>query len=492
MRIGLVYPHQLYVSHPVTSQADSVLLIEEPLLISQYRFHAKKLALHFASMQRFADQQRLAGKRVDFVSSNELTRTEAIGNILKNRGASSVIYVDPCDDWLGRRLQQSLRDAGLAAIILPEPNFLTSDEAFQAYVDQRKKLYFTDFYIQQRKRLGILIDADGGAVGGKWSFDTENRKKLPKGIAIPNTWTPPENDYVRTALQRVRAEYPNSLGDSDSLPFPTNAEEARLVLRDFLQLRFASFGEYEDAIDRQEPFLFHSMLTPALNVGLISPSEIVSEALKYAPNVPMNSLEGFVRQIIGWREYILGVYRTIGRKQRTSNFWGHSRPMPSSFYDGTTGIEPVDVVIRRVLKHAYCHHIERLMVLGNFMLLCEIHPDHVYQWFMELFIDAYDWVMVPNVYGMSQFADGGRITTKPYISGSSYILRMSNFSRGSWCAIWDALYWRFIARHRDFFASNPRMKVMVSQLDRLGSKLKDHLKTSEAFLAKLHGSSTIS
>jgi deoxyribodipyrimidine photolyase-related protein len=180
-----------------------------------------------------------------------------------------------------------------------------------------------------------------------------------------------------------------------------------------------------------------------------------------------------------------GVYHFLGREQRCSNYWNHQRKIPAEFYTGTTGIEPIDTVIRRVLQHGYCHHIERLMVLGNFMLLCEIHPDEIYRWFMELFVDAYDWVMVPNVYGMSQHADGGLITTKPYISGSAYILKMSDFKKGPWCAVWDALYWRFIDRHRDFFSKNPRMSVMVSQCNRLGPKLTEHHRVAEKFLERL-------
>ncbi|MFM7740297.1 MAG: FAD-binding domain-containing protein, partial [Planctomycetota bacterium] len=194
---------------------------------------------------------------------------------------------------------------------------------------------------------------------------------------------------------------------------------------------------------------------------------------------------GFIRQVIGWREYIRGVYHVYGRKQRCGNAWGHRRKLPASFYDGTTGIEPVDEVIRSVLKYGYCHHIERLMILGNFMMLCEIEPDEVYRWFMELFVDAYDWVMVPNVYGMSQHADGGLMTTKPYISGSAYVLKMSNFKRGPWCEIWDGLYWRFIAKHREFFAKNPRMSVMAKQCDRMGEKLDRHVEVAGRYLAGL-------
>ena len=197
-----------------------------------------------------------------------------------------------------------------------------------------------------------------------------------------------------------------------------------------------------------------------LNVGLITPQEIVSESLQFARknNIPINSTEGFIRQIIGWREFIRGIYECKGSEQRTKNFWGFKRKIPKSFYDGSTGIEPIDITIKKVLKTGYCHHIERLMVLGNFMILCEFDPDEVYRWFMELFIDAYDWVMVPNVYGMSQFADGGLMATKPYISGSNYLMKMSDYKKGEWQTIWDALFWRFMHVHRDFFSKKSKAR----------------------------------
>jgi len=222
-----------------------------------------------------------------------------------------------------------------------------------------------------------------------------------------------------------------------------------------------------------------------MNIGLLTPKQIIDRTLTKSAEVPMNSLEGFIRQVAGWREFIRLVYLQAGSRQRTTNCWNLSRALPASFYDGSSGILPFDQSVRRVLDSAYCHHIERLMVLGNFMLLCDIHPNKVYQWFMELFIDAYDWVMVPNVYGMSQHADGGLMTTKPYISGSSYILKMSDYKKGDWCEVWDALYWRFVDREKEFFRSNHRMRVMVGQLDRMGSRL-DHLKrVADTFLEKI-------
>jgi deoxyribodipyrimidine photolyase-related protein len=322
-------------------------------------------------------------------------------------------------------------------------------------------------------------------VGGKWSFDTENRKKLPKNVSIPKTSFAKVDSFAEEARIYVSSHFPDSLGVDSDLIYPTSRREAIRWLEDFLEERLTLFGDYEDAIDPNEAILFHSCLTPMLNIGLLSPRDIIDRSMAYSDRVPLNSLEGFVRQVIGWREFVRAVYRTRGVQQRTTNYWKHNRPIPGSFYDGTTGIEPVDIVIRRVLEMGYCHHIERLMILGNFMLLCDFDPDEVYRWFMEMFIDAYDWVMVPNIYGMSQHADGGLMTTKPYISGSSYVLRMSSFKKGPWCEIWDALYWRFMSKHRKFFEGNARMGVMVSQLDKMGSKLDKHTAIAESFLLKL-------
>jgi deoxyribodipyrimidine photolyase-related protein len=206
-----------------------------------------------------------------------------------------------------------------------------------------------------------------------------------------------------------------------------------------------------------------------LNVGLLTPNEVIDATLAFAQNhdVPLNSLEGFIRQVLGWREFIRMVYLSKGREERTRNYWGFKRKLPRSFWMGTTGIVPLDETIHKVRETGYCHHIERLMVLGNCMLLNEFDPDDVYRWFMELFIDAYDWVMVPNVYGMSQFADGGMMATKPYISGSNYLMKMSDYPKGEWQLQWDAWFWRFMHIHRDFFLKNPRLSMLVRSFDKM-------------------------
>jgi len=275
---------------------------------------------------------------------------------------------------------------------------------------------------------------------------------------------------------------------NNSFIYPTTFAESRAWLKQFLKNRFEEFGAYEDALVINESILHHSVLTPMLNVGLLTPKEIIDEAVAFTNknNIPINSCEGFVRQILGWREFIRGVYIHKGPQERTTNYWKFTRKIPESFWNGTTGILPIDSTIKKVLATGYCHHIERLMVLGNFMLLCEFDPDEVYKWFMELFIDSYDWVMVPNVYGMSQFADGGLMATKPYISGSNYLMKMGDYQKGDWQPTWDGLFWRFMHTHRDFFLKNPRLGMLVKTFDKMpAEKQQVHIQRAEEFLKQL-------
>ena len=270
--------------------------------------------------------------------------------------------------------------------------------------------------------------------------------------------------------------------------YPTNHEEAEVWLNQFLAIRFKEFGPFEDAVVKEYSILHHSLLSPLINCGLLSPLDVIESSMRFyrEKNIPINSCEGFIRQIIGWREFIRGVYVAKGTQERTTNFWGFTRKIPNSFYEGNTGIEPVDDTIHKIKASSYANHIERLMIMGNFMLLCEFDPDEVYKWFMEVFIDSYDWVMVPNVYGMSQFADGGLMSTKPYISSSNYIIKMSNYKKGEWCKIWDALFWNFMDKQRSFFLKNPRMRMLISSFDKMDHiKRENYLVTADNYLNKL-------
>lgn len=488
--ISLIFPHQLYPDHPAALPSHRLLFLEEPLFFSQYAFHKQKLMLHRASMRRRADEFRNRGFDTYYYSCRELEGPGRFAAILQESGAKTIFHVEVDDDWLDQKIVSALSKNSQTRTVLKSPNFLTEREEGQKMLDAAggAKTFFTSFYVSQRKRLDILLE-NGKPVGGQWSFDAENRKKLPKGHTPPERVVSPEDEFTTEARDYVEREFPNSMGESSPLLFASSEGQANLEYSAFLSKRFSEFGIYEDSISARFETIHHSVLTPALNIGLINPDRVIDLALQQQ-GIPLNSSEGFVRQVIGWREYIRLLYHRRGRNQRSKNFFQATHRLPSSFYSGRTGILPFDSVVQRVQRTAYCHHIERLMILGNFMLLCDIHPDAVYQWFMELFIDAYDWVMVPNVYGMSQYADGGSMTTKPYLSGSNYILKMSDYPKGPWCETWDALYWRFIHKHLQVFAGNQRMQMMTSLLQKMQheGKLDIHLRRAESFLKQLHQS----
>ena len=409
---------------------------------------------------------------------------------LKEIGVKHINYIDPIDNWIQKRLNQGCIDQKLSFKKFSSPLFINTESDLKDFFRRDKKKYHqTTFYKDQRKKHSILIDFDGKPSGGKWTFDIDNRKKYPLKKAPPQVKFPNPDEYYEEAKSYVNKYFSDHYGILSKNPiYPISFESTKDWLHQFFEYRFFEFGDYEDAILKENSILNHSVLTPMLNVGLIEPKEIIEECLNYVKikNIPINSSEGFIRQIIGWREFIRGIYITRGSEERTRNYWKFNKKIPLSFYNGSTGIEPVDCTIKKILKTGYCNHIERLMVLGNFMLLCEFDPNEIYQWFMELFIDSYDWVMVPNVYGMSQFSDGGLMASKPYISSSNYIIKMSNYGKGDWQTKWDGLFWRFMNLHRDYFLSNPRLGMLIRIFDKMPlSKRQKHIDVANAFLEQL-------
>jgi deoxyribodipyrimidine photolyase-related protein len=474
----------LFASNATLAAHRSVFLIEDALYFLQYRFHRQKLLLHRASMRAHAAFLQPIAVTVTYVEAADAPTMDSVVRQIV-RTSRILHYIDPVDDWLQRRLQRAATVHRCELVRYDTDMFLNDSAMLQKHFD-KPRLSMAGFYSAERKRLGILVSR-GRPVGGRWSLDADNRKRLPAKIALPPEPVAADNPFITEAHQYVDRHFGSNPGALDGASYPVTHADAKRWLATFLKQRLAQFGPYEDAIAARHSVLFHSVLTPVLNTGLLTPREVVDATLAHADrhDVPLNSLEGFLRQIIGWREYVRGSYEFHGRVQRTRNGWNHHRPLPSSFWTGSTGIEPIDTVIARILKTGYAHHIERLMVMANFMLLCEFSPDDVYRWFMEMFIDAYDWVMVPNVYGMGLHADGGVMMTKPYISASSYVLRMSDFKRGPWCDVWDGLFWRFIDKHRDFFSANPRLSVMVRNLERMDrAKLQQHIAVAEEFLER--------
>jgi len=475
----LIYPNQLFPNHPSIIRGRRSLLIEEPLFFGDNKYpvnyHKKKLALHHISMRRYLSEKLQDGYDIEIVNYSDLKIKNHTEWIIKKFDIKAMHIVEVNDFELRKRIEVASKNLDVSIKWYENPGFMLTQLDVISDFRGKKRHFMANFYKKQRKRFNILMDPNDNPVGGKWSYDADNRKKLPKGMHIPETL---KNEYSKDEIDRSNAfilKYFNSNpGELDGFNYPLDHNQAANSLDHFLKYKFDLFGPYEDAISQIDSTLFHSVLTPYLNIGLITPKEVVNKIIDYAEHhdIPINSYEGIIRQIIGWREFIRGIYAEDGVKQRTTNFWKFDRSMPSSFYDGTTGIPPIDVTIKKLLKNAYLHHIERLMIMGNFLFLLKINPNHVYRWFMELHIDAYDWVMVPNVYGMSQFSDGGLMSTKPYISGSNYILKMSDYKKGEWCEIWDALYWNFINENRDFFRKNPRTSMMINMYDKKSKEVK--------------------
>lgn len=490
-QVSIIFPNQLFRESPILKINCEILILEDSLFFGNDKFHKlinhkNKLVFHKASMLSYKNYLEKSGFKVLYIENkNNISTVDYLSEFIKDK-YQKINLIDPHDFLIMKRINNFVESNNLASNILPSPMFMSSEELKELFESNTKKPLMGRFYENQRKSQKILVNSDDTPEGGKWSFDEMNRKKLPKKISIPGTPKIPKNKFVIHAEKSLANLDIDCIGESNNFLYPTNFDEADEWLNDFFKNRFFLFGDYEDAISQENSFLWHSLLSPLLNSGLLTPDVVVNKALLFAKNnnVPINSLEGFIRQIIGWREFICLVYKKYGTKMRNSNFWNfEDKPIPESFYQGNTGIEPVDLVIKNIIKYGYCHHIERLMIIGNFMLLCRIHPNQVYKWFMEMFIDSYDWVMVPNVYGMSQFSDGGIFSTKPYISSSNYVKKMSNFKSGPWCEIWDGLFWKFIKDNESFFRKQYRLAMLTRNLDKMSEeKLNNHLKTADKFL----------
>tara|TARA_Y100000589_G_scaffold86827_1_gene80833 strand:+ start:2606 stop:4078 length:1473 start_codon:yes stop_codon:yes gene_type:complete len=485
---NLIFPHQLFEDNPLFRFDGTFFLIEEYLYFNQYNFHVQKLVFHRSSMKYYEDFLKKKKKKVSYVNQHETySDIRKFIPYLKTKGFNHINYILTEDNYLDKRILSLSQEHSISANLLDSPMFLNKRSDLDFFDKKKKKFFQTSFYINQRKKFNVLLNNDGKPVGEKWTFDTENRKKYPKGKTPPVINKLKSDDYYLEAIKYVKKYYKNNIGIfSDEPLYPYTHNDAKLWLIKFLSERMQEFGVYEDAIVDSESYLNHSIISPMLNNGLLTPSYVLEKTLNFQLDIPLNSLEGFLRQIIGWREFIRGVYFVKGSYERTFNFFNFSKKIPRSFYDASTGIYPIDDCISKVRKTSYNHHIERLMVLGNFMLLCEFHPDEIYKWFMEHYIDAYDWVMVPNIYGMSQFSDGGLMSTKPYLSSSNYLKKMSNYPKGDWEKIWDGLYWRFINKNRKFFENNIRMKFMINLLDKMDpDKKRIHFKKADTFLKNL-------
>jgi len=503
----LIFPNQLFENiESILPKDDRTLyhyyLVEDSLYFSDPEriktFNGLKLLLHRASMKFYADYLTKKGLKVEYIDFAEMDKFhKAIA------GSKSVIHYDVVDHLLEKRLNDLMNKYNKKREVLDNPGFICTNNDLKDFLETRegkkRKFFQTDFYRWQRNRLDILMDDSGDYIGGKLSFDNENRESVPKtGFKTIKYHLTQSNKYIEEARQYVSEKFPDHYGNINNYEhIAFDFSSARAKLNDFLKNRLINFGTYEDAIDIKNPFLYHSILSSSINIGIITPMEVVQSALDYyytySDKIGINQIEGFIRQIIGWREYYRMVYLYLYDDLVKQNLLGHTRELNDLWYTGETGIEPVDHCIQSAFDFGYLHHIERLMIVGQFMLLCEIHPNDMYRWFMEFAIDSYDWVMVPNVYGMVGYNDGGATTTKIYISSSNYVLKMSNFKKGTykeetsnWDYIWRAMYYRFIKENYSVLNKNVRTRRMVWQMNRLkGDVLDKLLKDADDYLDRI-------
>jgi deoxyribodipyrimidine photolyase-related protein len=476
----IVFPHQLFDPYQLSElELDEIIIIEHPYFYQRLNFHKQKIILHFCSIREYQEELELAGYSVKLI---DLAKAK---NWRPNKQDDWLCF-DPIEKKLQKTLKTWQKTTSLE--VLESLNFLSSPEWLKEHFETHK-WFMAKFYEEQRKHLQILVNENNKPLGGQWSFDEENRQKLPLKTIIPKNFNVPESRFYKEAIKFVKKNFPKNPGQIEEFIWPATRSQAESMFNHFLKHRFAQFGKFQDSIEQDQPFLFHSLISSSLNIGLLCPQYVVESALEYASKyeIPISSLEGFIRQIIGWREYVRAVYLFKGESMKKSNFWKFKKKkLSKKFYYANTGLLPLDNAIIRAQKYAYSHHIERLMVLGNFMLLTENHPAEVNRWFSEMYIDAYEWVMIANVFGMSQYADGGGIVTKPYISSSNYIRKMSHYKKDEWADIWDALYWHFVHKNRKILLKNQRYSMVMQNLSNMeAARLKEHLKIAKKFLKSI-------
>lgn len=483
-------------------RADTVVLMMEVVEEATHvRHHKAKIALVFSAMRHFADELRAAGWRVDYVRLDDPDNlgsfTAELIRACARHAPDRVRVVEP-GEW---RVMQAMLDWELVlpcpVEIIPDDRFLCSRDQFARWAEGRRELRMEWFYRDMRRRTGLLMDGKDPA-GGAWNYDAENRGRPDAAMTPPDLPGFEPDAITRECMALVEARFGDHFGSLGRFAWPVTAEQAECAADHFLTERLPRFGRYQDAMVKGADFLFHAVLSPAINLGLLDPFDLCrrAEAEYRAGRAPLNAVEGFIRQIVGWREYVRGVYWLEMPGLAEADFLKADRPLPEFYWTGETAMACLADCVRTTRDNAYAHHIQRLMVLGNFALLAGIRPQDVADWFLVVYADAYDWVELPNVVGMALFADGGRLGSKPYAASGAYIDRMSDYC-GSCCydvmqktgpgaCPFNALYWHFLARNQARLGHNPRLRNPYATWRRMSEERRaEYLASAEAFLQQL-------
>ena len=492
--LRIVFADQLSLSNLVINNINKndFLLFYEPLdTFYEIRHHKHKITLLISSLRKLVTKVKHTNiLHHKITKKNNQNLKDVLFEIVDKNNINKIMVSKPSDFKIYKDLLFFSQSNNIELEILEDKKFISNVEDFTDWASDKKTRIQEYYYRWLRKKYNIFMNQEGKPIGDKWNFDKDNRKGIKQLKSdIPERKKLIPDQITFDAMVDVEECFPNSIGTLENFNWATTHEEAENLLDDFIERFLVNYGAFQDAINKENTFMFHSLLSPYLNCGLLDPEICIQKAEKkyYESNgeIPINSVEGFIRQILGWREFIKGVYWENMPKYKNLNYWSHSLKLNDNWYEGDTGIPPLDDAIKESKKFAYSHHINRLMIIANLMNLTGIHPNEMYRWFMEMYIDAYDWVMVPNVYGMGSYADGGIFSTKPYICGSSYMLRMSNYSKGDWCDTVDGLYWRFVEKNIKFFESNPRLAVMTRSLTNMNKERKKTIfKSAEEFIER--------
>ena len=490
------------LSHDLASlrdvaRADAVVLMMEVAEEATYvRHHKRKIALILSAMRHFADELRVAGWTVDYVRLDDPANTGSftgeVARAADRHRAQAIRIVEPGEWRVKTAIDGWSKQVGVPVDVLGDDRFVCGILEFQTWAQARSTLVMEFFYREMRRKTGLLMTADGAPEGGKWNLDAENRAPPKRGASYPEPMTFTPDPITSEVMALVAERFGGHFGRLDQFALPVTATQARLALGHFIDTALPDFGTYQDAMVTGEDWLYHSWLSPALNLGLLTPLEVASAAAEAyaAGDVPLNAAEGFIRQIIGWREYVRGYYWLEMPGVASVNGLDATRALPEFYWTGETDMLCVSEAVRNTRDNAYAHHIQRLMVLGNFAMLAGVRPQDVADWFLVVYADAYEWVELPNVIAMSQHADGGRLATKPYAAGGAYIDRMSDhcakcryrvkLKTGPDACPFNALYWDFLARHERRFRGNRRMANMYGNWDRMKPEQREAYRVSAA------------
>ncbi|MGZ3742578.1 MAG: cryptochrome/photolyase family protein [Pseudobdellovibrionaceae bacterium] len=461
---------------------DIFLMVEDREQLTSYKFHKHKLCFYLSAMRHYAREIRRLDYNLIYLELREaggLSYEEVIQKVLKEFSIDKITSFEIEDKVREKQMLNFCIKKGYTWETKANPQFLVSREHFKSYLEDHPQPFLKSFYEDQRRKLKILMDANGEPMGGRFSFnghDLQGHLKCPHENEIPKFPLPGHDEIDHEVIHLVDQEFSDHPGEALTFWYPTSRKTAHSTLKDFCKFRLPAYGPYEDVLSSQQDFLFHSVLSPLLNVGLLTPREVLTTALHTSEiPVPLNSLESFIKKILGYREYVHGIYQNFHELQEKSNFWKHNRLPNENWNQGKTGVPPLDDAIKKTLRLSYTHPTERLKILCNMMNLAELDPMEVHRWFMEMELDSAAWVTGPNVYGLGLHSDGGIFTGEIHIWKASHWLQISTYEKAEWCQEVDGLYWRFVDKHHDFFAKNPKLKSLTKILEKMEPDEKEQL-----------------